>query len=125
MQIRYPSLDFNNIEMLKTLNKKKYRLGEILSNFQVDAVQGIGFGVMNPELVKKMYSVVEAAIFFLYFLEKITSQFLSPVAIDFSIFVSTSCPRRVFNNFVSVAIIASHNSLLVPSIPRTHFGIFT
>jgi hypothetical protein len=52
---RFPSLDFTDYETLKALDKKKVRLSEILPICQVAATQGIGFGIINPELVKVMW----------------------------------------------------------------------
>jgi len=51
----FPGIDIGNINNLKALHNKKYRLGEILPRFQADVAVGIGFGALHPELVKKMW----------------------------------------------------------------------
>ncbi|MFC1939028.1 hypothetical protein ACFLWM_02615 [Chloroflexota bacterium] len=53
--IRFPRMDFGDMRTYKFLNKKKYRLGEVLPHFTKDAIQGISFGVTKPQLVKKMW----------------------------------------------------------------------
>ena len=55
MKTRFPGMDFSDKRFYQFLNKKKYRLGEVLPHFQDDAVKGIGLGVNKPELVKKMW----------------------------------------------------------------------
>jgi len=55
LKTMFPEIDMGNLEMLKALDKKKVRLGEILPRFQVDAATGIGFGAFHPEIVEKMW----------------------------------------------------------------------
>ena len=42
MKTRFPNMDFGDIKTLKFLDRKKYRLGEVLPHFQQDAMRGIG-----------------------------------------------------------------------------------
>jgi len=52
---RFPSMDLGELDILVTLHHRKHYLGEMLPQFQVAAAFGIGFGMMYPELVKKMW----------------------------------------------------------------------
>ncbi len=54
-KLRFPSVDLGNMDVLKTLHSRKYRLGEMLPQFQVAAAVGIGLGALYPELVQKMW----------------------------------------------------------------------
>ena len=51
----FSGIDFGNIDTTKAFYNKKYRLGEILPDFQGVVAMGIGFGALRPELVKKMW----------------------------------------------------------------------
>ena len=51
----FEGIDFGDMETIKHLHKKKYRLGEILDRFKIDVARGIGFGVNYPDLVQKMW----------------------------------------------------------------------
>lgn len=57
----------------------------------------------------------------LYFLDSMTSHISSPAAMDLRTFICLSCPKKALIQPLSKFIIASHNSLLVPSMPIGHF----
>ena len=52
---RFPSVDPGGLDILVALHHRKHHLGEMIPQFQVAVAFGIGFGVMYPELVKKMW----------------------------------------------------------------------
>lgn len=51
----FPKIDFGDIEMLKALSKRKYRLGEIMHDLQDRVFLGIALGLFFPELVEELW----------------------------------------------------------------------
>jgi len=51
----FPTLNIADPKTLKTMSKRKFRLGEVLDRFSISAASGIGFGATLPEDFKAMW----------------------------------------------------------------------
>lgn len=54
-RIEFPTFDVLDPKILKTLAKRKYRLGEVLNRFAIAASGGIGFGATRPDNFQAMW----------------------------------------------------------------------
>ena len=80
------------------------------------------FYVQNRTFVSTLIHNGEFSFIPLYFLDSMTSHILSPAATDLRTFICPFCPKKALIQLLSKFIIASHNSLLVPSMPSGHFA---
>ena len=55
VRAEFPTLDMGDPKALKTMAKRKYRLGKVLDRFSRSAASGIGFGATRPDDFRAMW----------------------------------------------------------------------
>lgn len=55
VRAEFPTLDMADPKILKTMAKRKYRLGKVLNRFAISAAIGIGFGATRPDDFRAMW----------------------------------------------------------------------